>query len=368
MAIRIERYIEAHESAAEAFNERIAGASDFGLAKRAPRSEPDDAPIRHHHYVVLDEGQAIRGGFLLASFRGWFGDGDMAQAWNCREPLSEGIVDPKYTFLAIRILKYIQQQSPYIFALGMGGEQLPFPRLLRGAGWTIQPVPFLFRVFSTGRFVRELRLLQRGRMRLLARVAAVTGMATAGVTLLQIRSLSGPLAARGCTIEKVEEWGSWADEIWQRFRGMCSFTVTRDRETLASLYPLGDGRITAYLIRRRGAVLGWAAALNTTMNNHEYFGNMRVGTILDCIAPAEGIRASVALTTRTLAQQGADLVVTNQSHGEIVKAFRQTGFTGARSNYILAMSKGLSKAVSKQPAGKDRMHFTRGDSDGRIHL
>jgi hypothetical protein len=365
--IRIEPYADAHAPAARAFNKRIAGASDFGLAEFAPRTEPESSPIRHHHYVVL-EGEAVRGGFLLASFGGWFGDGQTARVWNCREPLSEGLADPNYRFLAIRMLRHIQRHSPYIFALGMGSRQMPFPRLLRGAGWTILPVPFLFRVFSAARFARELRMFQRGPMRPLAQVAAFTGAAKAGMALLHLRSLSAPLAAWGCTIEKVEEWGSWADDVWDRFRRMCSFSVARDRETLAALYPLGEGKITAYLIRRGGEALGWAATMNTAMSNHKYFGNLRVGTILDCVAPADGMRACAALATKALARQGADLVVTNQSHAEIVKVFRQTGFLSAPSNYILAMSKGLSEEISRQPQGKDRMHFTRGDSDGRIHL
>jgi hypothetical protein len=366
LGLRIESYSDAHVAAAREFNERIAGASDFGLSKQTPKIEPEDAPIRHHHYVVLED-DAVRGGYLMASFGGWLG-GETARVWNCREPLSEGIVNSKYTFLAIRMLRHIQQQSPYVFALGMGGEQLPFPRLLRGSGWTVQPVPFLFRVFSAGRFARELSLLKRAKLRPFARIAAFTGIAKVGTTLLHLRSVTAPLATRGCTIEKVEEWGSWADDIWCRFRGMCSFSVTRDRETLAALYPLKDGRITAYLIRRGGEPLGWTATMNTAMKNHKYFGNMRVGTILDCVAPADGMRACVALATKTLARGGADLVVTNQSHAGIVKVFRQTGFLSAPSNYILAMSKGLSEAVSKQPEGKERMHFTRGDSDGRIHL
>ena len=324
-------------------------------------------PICNRHFLVL-EGDDVRGGFLLAGFRGWFGNGETAQVWNCREPLSEGIVNPKYTFISIRMLKDIQQRSPYVFALGMGGEELPFPRLLRGAGWTIWPVPFLFRVFSGGGFARELKLLERGRLKILARLAAATGMAQAGVAAAQAKSIAGAMAARGYEIERVERWGEWADEVWARFRGQCSFSVIRDRGTLPALYPLESGRIQAYVIRRGGSVAGWAATMNTAMKDHKYFGNLRVGTILDCIAPMEAMRACAAATTRHLGREGADLVVTNQSHGEIVKAFRGIGFLSARSNYILALSKKFSEAVVKQAGGRDRMHFTRGDSDGRIHL
>lgn len=367
MEIRIEAYTGRHEAAARGFNERIAGAADFGLPPDAPLPEPEDGPIRNLHFVVLEE-DTIRGGFLLAGFTGWFNEGQAVRVWNCREPISEGIVNSKYSLLAIHILKHIQRHSPYVFALGMGGEQLPFPRLLRGAGWTIDPVPFLFRIVSAGRFARELSLLQGRRLRPLARLAASVGAAQAGAALLQIRSLSASFAARGCTIEMMEEWGDWADEVWSRFGVICSFSVERNREMLRSLYPLADGRITAWLIRHRGAVLGWAATMNTQMENHKYFGNMRVGTILDCVAAPEGIRACAALVTKILARQGADLIVTNQSHVDLIRAFRQTGFLSGRSNYILATSKGFSEAISKQQGGRQRVHFTRGDSDGRGHL
>jgi hypothetical protein len=266
------------------------------------------------------------------------------------------------------MLKHIQQQSPYVFALGMGGEQLPFPRLLRGAGWTILPVPFLFRVFSAARFARELRLLQQGAIRTLANLAAVTGIAQAGTAALQSRSLAARFAARGCTIEKVNQWGDWADDVWAGFRGNCSFSVIRNREALAALYPLDDGRIQGHLIRRSGKILGWAATMNTAMSNHKYFGNLRVGTILDCVAPLDELEACIAMTTNGLGHEGADLVVTNQSHAQLVQAFRKNGFLSARSNYILALTKQFTEVIFKPPAGKDRMHFTRGDSDGRIHL
>ena len=66
--------------------------------------------------------------FLLAEFPAQFGNGTQARLLNAREPLSEGIIDSKYSLLALRLLKFMQQQGPYLFALGMGGEDRPFPR------------------------------------------------------------------------------------------------------------------------------------------------------------------------------------------------------------------------------------------------
>ena len=76
--------------------------------------------------------------------------------------------------------------------------------------------------------------------------------------------------------------------------------------------------------------------------------------------------AAIAARIRTaLAANGADLIVTNQSHASWVDAFARAGFLKGPSNYLLAMSRPLAQAVGD---GSARVHITRGDGDGRIHL
>jgi hypothetical protein len=62
-----------------------------------------------------------------------------------------------------------------------------------------------------------------------------------------------------------------------------------------------------------------------------------------------------------------------KADGAIVPAWfsissRAAGYLSAPSNYILALSKQLAADIASQPEGLARMHFMRGDSDGRIHL
>jgi hypothetical protein len=104
------------------------------------------------------------------------------------------------------------------------------------------------------------------------------------------------------------------------------------------------------------------------MKNNRYFGNMRVGSILDCVAVAGDEADTAALVDAQLGLAGCDLVLVNHSHTDWARAFERAGFLRGPSNYLLGMSKRLTEAVRSSPCGEDRMHITRGDGDGRVHL
>jgi hypothetical protein len=101
------------------------------------------------------------------------------------------------------------------------------------------------------------------------------------------------------------------------------------------------------------------------MREHSHFGNLRVATVLDAVALPEATVPLVSQLRRLLARDGADLIVTNQSHTHWIDAFKNAGFLGGPSNYLLAISPALSNAIGDRSA---RIHVTRGDGDGRIHL
>jgi hypothetical protein len=174
------------------------------------------------------------------------------------------------------------------------------------------------------------------------------------------------MAARSYTMQRVADWGPWADLLWERFRNGCSFGVLRDRQTLAELYPAADPRLMRFFLQRGGQPAGWAVCFNSYMNGHAIFGNLRVATILDCIAEPEHASSLISLTTSALASDGAALIISNQTHRNWLDAFRRCGFMTSKSNYLLAMSPALARDVNS--GGSGRIHVTRGDGDGRIHL
>lgn len=368
MEIRIVPYSPEHEPAAQAFNERLRarGESEFQLPDRTPEPEPLGLSIRKTHFLAL-ENDSVRGGFLLVRYPSWLAGRELDVA-NSQDPLSEGIADPKYASVALRLLKGIQQHGPYVFAAGMGSAEARFARLLKGAGWTVQLVPFLFHIARVNPFLRELPALQSSGLKRAAAAVGRTGIGKAAVFALQSKSIRASFRLRGATIERVHEWGPWADTLWEDFRSSCSFCVKRDRRTLQELYRLGEDRSQAFLISRSGRPVGWVTAQNSQMAGHKHFGSMRVATILDCVAYPEAREATVLLAARSLASGGADLIITNQSYQPWIQAFRNVGFLTASSNYVFASSKSLSQAIAAVPNGRERIHFTRGDSDGRIHL
>ncbi len=357
---------ESEVEGVKAFNARMAAANapaDF--VAESVDGVQSSALISKRQYVVVD-GADVRGGVLKVEYPAWL-NGSPAVATNYQSPISEGIIDTKYSLTAMVLVKFMQRAGSRSFIVGMGDERNPLPRLLRAAGWSVEPIPFFFHVCRPNRFLSELRLLQDDpKRRILAKLATMTGGGWLAIHALQSRGILGGAASRRYTIRHVTEWGAWADTLWERFRNACSFGVMRDRQTLMELYPAADPRLLRFLVERDGEPVGWTACFNSQMNGHAFFGNLRVATILDCIAAPEHASSLIALTTRALDSAHADLVVSNQTHRNWVHAFRRCGFLTSKSNYLLAMSPALAQEANR--SGSDRIHVTRGDGDGRIHL
>lgn len=366
MAAKTILLTESELEAVKAFNARMAAANapaDFVAESVNPVEA--SARMAKKQYVVVD-GPHVHGGVLKVEYPAWL-NGSPLSAINYQSPISEGIIEKKYALTAMLLVKFMQQAGSRSFIVGMGDQRNPLPRLLKAGGWRVEPVPFFFRVCRPNRFLSELRLLKdRPQRRILAKIAAATGAGWLGIRALQSRGVLARVASRRYTIRSVAEWGPWADLLWERFRAGCAFGVSRDRQTLLELYPAHDPRLLRFLIELDGEPAGWTACFNSQMNNHAIFGNLRVATILDCIAAPEHAASSIALTSSSLDSAGAALVVSNQTHRDWLDAFRRCGFQTSKSNYLLAMSPALAQDVNS--AGSERIHITRGDGDGRIHL
>jgi len=366
MPLRFEVFGEQHLPAVVDFNQRLRtgnAASEFLLPTAVKAIHiPSSDPIQWTSHVVLD-GDFVRGGLLAMEQPGWL-NGQPTRALNFQSPLSEGIVNPKYSIVAMQMVKFMQKQADAVFMVGMGAIDRPLPKLLIASGWSVRPVPFFFRVSRAGKFLNELQMLRTSSIkRIGARVARYSGLGALALLVKQ-----HPKTVTDGTIRQVAEWGDWANDIWEACRGNCSFAVARDRYTLESLYPVSDRRTKILLIERGGQPVGWSVCFNAQQLNHHHFGNLQVGSILDCLALPDAMTSTAILTDRELAGQGADLVLVNHSHADWTEAFRRAGFLSGPSNYMLAMPKKLTETVRSTLGGEDHIHVTRGDGDGRIHL
>jgi hypothetical protein len=367
--LRIESYGAAHETAARAFNERMRAACapvDFLLPEDAPSAAEDlTAPVVKRQYVVL-EGDIARGGVIVQEQQHWLG-GEIRKLWNVQAPLSEGLTDRKYNYVALYLMKELLRRNPLIYSVGMGSESMPYPRLLKALRWQLFEVPFFFRVCNGTTFLREARVLRtNAARRVLLNIAAFTR--TGGAALRAVHAGKTKRTQGGSAgSEQFNGFGTWADEIWQQAKTDYALCGVRRQDSLTSLYPTTSQRIRKLHISLGGKPVGWAVVMISPLQDHKYFGSMRLGTIVDCMAPRAYARHVIQAATRALRDFNVDLVVSNQSHVIWTAAFADSGFLRGPSNYLFAASPQLSSAAALS-TNQSLVHITRGDGDGVVNL
>lgn len=364
MSVEFQPLSETLIPAARAFNARLRahGPPPFVLPDSVAFT-PESVSARH--YVAVDSNGEVRGGMLLSEHQGWLQSKEVPLI-NIQSPLSEGLVDRRYSGIGLQILRFVADCSPYAYAVGMGDERKAWPRLLKAAGWSVRPIPFKFTVINARRFLRQIGLLRSGPQKWLARTAAASGVGS--VLLLAWRSAHQSPRLRGYSLNLATAWPEASDSVWKVCRQDVSFSVLRDERTLVEMYPDAQPRLRRFILRSNGEVVGWSVGLITQMTNNDHFGDLVVGTIVDGVAEKKHLAALLALTRERLREMNAEVIVTNQTHREWLAALGQLGFINGPSNYLLALSKPLATALASDPCATELMHVNRGDGDGRMHL
>ncbi len=361
MKLRIDVFNSHHEPAARRFNARMLeahAATDFLLPETVP-GELDLGLITKRHLVVLD-GDEIRAGVYLQAQPAWVA-GTVRNVWNIQSPVSEGITNPQYNFVALFMLRELLKRNPLIYSIGMGSETKPYPRLLKALGWNLTAVPFFFHVLRAKRFIRNLQLLRRDPLcRLVADVSAECGLGPSIIHAWQALRVKRPTPASN--YDSVERFGEWADEVWKSARQGISFSIERKAEVLNELFPATLERLFRIQVSSGGATVGWAALLISTLHKHHHFGDMRLGTIVDFMSIPGKEQHIVGAALRSLSERGVDLVVSNEAQEAMQSGFRGAGFLSGPSNYFLGISPELAAAIPKGP--HKGIHVSRADGDG----
>jgi hypothetical protein len=366
--LRLERYGTEHVVAARAFNERMRAAhatTPFLLPEAASTPSPDGTtpPVAQQQYIVLER-EAVRGGVIVQQHQHWMA-GETRIAWNLQAPLSEGIVDRRYSCVAGFLMNELLRRNALLYSVGMGSAALPYPRLLRALRWRLDEVPFYFRVCHARTFLREARALRSSTSRrVLFDLAALSGIGPLGIRLLQ-EARRASLTGGPAVSQQISAFDTWADEVWQEARPDYGWCAARDQSTLSCLYPEKLDRLKLR-VQLRGKTIGWAVALVRDLRDHKYFGSLRLGMIVDCMAPQQYAPYVVRAAAAALEDIRVDLIVSNQSHGAWRAAFKRSGFLSGPSNYLLGVSPGLSASMRARDC--ELAHVNRGDGDGTVNL
>jgi hypothetical protein len=121
-------------------------------------------------------------------------------------------------------------------------------------------------------------------------------------------------------------------------------------------------------IERDGQTVGWALAMDTQMRGEHRFGDLRVGSIVDCLADPADAADVVAAATRFLTHRGVDVVVSNQAHPGWALGFARNGYAVLPNKRLFAASPALLEALAPFGEVSQGLHLTNMDGHGPMAL
>lgn len=325
---------------------------------------PENTPVWWEFYVAKDS-EAVRGAYLLKRepLRTGLASTDV---WNYQLPISEGIVNRAYSMVGIQLLQDAINRSERLYCLGMGDLSRPLPRLLLRFHWTLDSVPFFFRVIRSSGFLKNISYLNNhwkgAALSSLARYSGLGALATSAWTLTS--RVRQPRLPRHLTIETLADFKSEVDALFSEVQNSYGALVERTAEVLNLRYPKDDSRLIRLMVRSSGRPLGWVVLTRSNLHSHKQFGSMRLGCIVDGCCDPNLSSVMIRIGTERLIADGVDLIVSNQTHSAWIQALRECGYASGPSNFIFARSPALNDST---PRLKD-WHINRGDGDGPIHL
>lgn len=371
MTLSIRRFRPEDVPAIDRLNQRLAANGvPHRVYPEATSPSPDSSPpkSRISRLLVAEAGGEIHGGVWVMEQGFWIGGSLVPAGW-VKYPVAESLIDPAYNGVPGGLLVQLAREQPRLLALGMGGHGGPLAKLLAGMKWAGVTVPFLFRIVHPHRVLRELSYLRTTRLRrLVLDLMAYSGLGWAGHRLmLAARSLFQPAPRRDFTVERVDEFGSWADVIWDGCRDQYGFVATRDRRQLNQIYPPNLPGLARLRLRREGRDIGWICVLRLDLRSGQdtrYFGRLAVGVVADGLADPRDAPAALAAGTAHLLAADVDIIVGNFSHPTWRAAARTLGFFEGPSNFAFYCSPAVAALLATHAVQAKGVHVTRGDCDG----
>jgi hypothetical protein len=351
------------------FNQRmLAGGLQAELCYPEELDDPLCAANREalcREYFVAVEGLSVRGAYFL-THECWAAHGQRHHVSNFRLPLSEGFVNQRYKRTGTALLQHALDRNPLLYCLGLGSKQRPLAQMLLSQRWQFANTDFYFRCVNCRDVLRGLPCLRAGLpLRLAMDAAAVTGGCRG---IIACQSLRERKPCGNTAFFRVTEFEDWINELWRGASSAYSLLAERTTSALAARYPSADPRFFRLVICSGPERCGWALLLATQMREHRHFGNLKVGTIVDCLAwPGEEHRVVYAATS-FLEEQKVQLIVSNQSHRSWRAAFEHSGYLRGPTNRFFVASPGLARLLDPLAQNFPVTHLTRGDGAGPIHL
>jgi hypothetical protein len=376
MKIRIVPHGSQYSEAVEAFNRRLRdGGSRWGFYTHhecdwIPRRE--GFRVWRDFYLAVAEDGMVRGAFALKP-QGWYIRGKEQTVADWQGPFSEGEIAPQHAALGLRMVREMQKKEPLLYSWGHGGRDVPILQLVRKMGWFVHGSPLMLHINNPFRFLRRNGALRRSAaMRWLLDLAAFSGLGPLALSALMFgqtalgRLRQGPGIATGeVNLTEVEHFGAWADELWERCKSRYEALAVRDAGAMNALLPEGRWPKAIKLkVEQSGEVIGWAAVMDTSMKGDARFGDLRLGSVIDCFAAPEHAQTVISCAKKYLCDRGVDLIISNQTHLGWISGFERNGFLRIANMRYMACSPALSDALAPHDTTLGGLHLTNLDGHG----
>ncbi|MFK8003257.1 MAG: hypothetical protein AB8H86_27050 [Polyangiales bacterium] len=300
----------------------------------------------------------------------WCIHGKTGMVADWQGPISLGVIDSKYAVLGLRLLRDMLKKYPMLYSWGHGGNDEPIVKLLAKMGWLMHPTPFLFRICNGKNF-----LLHNGELRKDAKRAfAQDVLAKSGLGDLAMGSLHAALRLKSkkrfsAEAEVVSEFGPWADEIWEKVSPRYDAIAVRDSATMNVMIPAEHKTLewpppTRLRIRKNGKTLGWAVVLQKQKKDDGRFGNLNVGQVGDYLALPEDAGEVIHAAYEYLRENGADMVIANQSHAGWISAFEDKGFVSVAGRRLFCASPAFQAALEPWTQSQRGLFVSNFDGHG----
>lgn len=328
---------------------------------------PEGFPI-YRRMIIAEDGQEIRAAMLLCHHN-LFINGECRPFCWTKLPLSEGKVDAKYSLAIIQLIRKALEYQPFMMGVGAGTPDSDGYRLFSKLRWRYQSIPFFFYPVNATAVLRRLRYLKReAKLRYGSMLAAYSGAGAIISGLLAVRRrLSGALY--GYEYSEIERFDEWADRIFFNSLSEYPVAIRSDAASLNIVYPPDDRRYARIRVKRKGtqADAGWIVVAAKQMVDNHYFGDLKVGTLVDGFGPSGDVPGLVAAGVDRLIGMGVDIIVANFSHAAWVKACRICGMFSGPSNFQIFVSP-QGGPLLEESCPLDHLHVARGHSDGMDNL
>ena len=325
--------------------------------------------IIQNHFILTDNNNLVRAGYTLK--QQWFKiNNDIIKVGYYYNPITAGLFNKKYNVCGLLLLNDAQKKNSNLFSLGMGSYSNSLPKLIKALKWKLKKVPFFFKIINPNNFLKNINYFKNNKLKsLIIYFLEKSGFGWIFIKLIFfLSSLQNNIFNKKNEIscEEVNFFDNDVNDVWKNTKKNNSFIALRNNEYINSLY--NNKKFVKLKFTENKKIVGWSISLCNKVTDHKFFGNMCLGSVVDCLSLKDKESDIINKTFKILEKKGADLVVSNQSHRLWKKAFWKNGFIRGPSNFIFASSPVLSKKLDFNNKLSNDAHITRGDGDGPINL